>query len=317
MKSKTQILEKKSKLQGIIVLLLITIAVYSVFKIIKTDNFGSADNVFSYFQQALLPSVAACGLYFIVVMGLFDFSIGANIVLSSIVGVLLSNHFGYPGFILGAVIVGTLIGLVNGIVYIKLRIPSIIVTIGLMIVYECIGALVASGNVMTLSSNMNAFGRAPFNIILALISFALAYIFLQYTKIGIYTYAIGSNESVAENIGIHVKKYKVIAFVLAGFFSGIMSILTVSYGGAMMASTNMASMSRSFTPLMGCFFALAFKKTVNPVISIFCGELIITMILNGLITIGIPTTMQNVVIGITLLFIIILTSNKGKDTVVK
>ena len=68
------------------------LAVYLIFKIIRPGNFGSLSNLFSYFQQSLMPAVAGCGLYFIVVMGLFDFSIGANIVLSALVGVMVGNR---------------------------------------------------------------------------------------------------------------------------------------------------------------------------------------------------------------------------------
>lgn len=293
------------------------LAVYLIFKIIRPGNFGSLSNLFSYFQQSLMPAVAGCGLYFIVVMGLFDFSIGANIVLSALVGVMVGNRTGYIGFISSILAVATILGLINGIVYVKCRIPSIIVTIGLMIIYECLGALLASGSVFTLSKNIGAFGRAPMNIIFAFISFLIAYYFMKCTRIGIYTNAIGSNEKSAENMGINVKKYKVIAFVLAGFFAGLMSVLTVSYGNAMSPSTNMESMSRSFTPLMGCFFALAFKNSINPIVSIIVGEFIITMIMSGLIVVGIPSTLQNLVIGVTLIVIILLTCKVERDAVVK
>ena len=314
-------MEKKMRMdrraRGAVTLLGSCLAVYLIFKIIRPNNFGSLSNLFSYLQQALMPAVAGCGLYFIVIMGLFDFSIGANIVLSALVGVIVGNKIGYVGFVISIVAVASLLGLINGIVYVKCRIPSIIVTIGLMIIYECLGALLASGSVFTLSKDLGAFGHAPMNIIFSLIAFAIAYYFLKCTKIGIYTHAIGSNEKSAENMGINVKKYKVIAFVLAGFFAGLMSILTVSYGNAMSPSTNMASMSRSFTPLMGCFFALAFKNSINPIISIIAGEFIITMIMSGLIVVGVPSTLQNLVIGVTLIIIILLTCRVERDAIVK
>lgn len=314
-------MEKKMRMdrraRGAVTLLGSCLAVYLIFKIIRPNNFGSLSNLFSYLQQALMPAVAGCGLYFIVIMGLFDFSIGANIVLSALIGVIVGNKIGYVGFVISIVAVASLLGLINGIVYVKCRIPSIIVTIGLMIIYECLGALLASGSVFTLSKDLGAFGHAPMNIIFSLIAFAIAYYFLKCTKIGIYTHAIGSNEKSAENMGINVKKYKVIAFVLAGFFAGLMSILTVSYGNAMSPSTNMASMSRSFTPLMGCFFALAFKNSINPIISIIAGEFIITMIMSGLIVVGVPSTLQNLVIGVTLIIIILLTCRVERDAVVK
>lgn len=314
-------MEKKmrmgSRTKGVLALFGSCLAVYLIFKIIRPNNFGSPSNLFSYLQQALMPAVAGCGLYFIVIMGLFDFSIGANIVLSALVGVIVGNKTGYIGFVVSIIAVASLLGLINGIVYVKCRIPSIIVTIGLMIIYECLGALLASGSVFTLSKDIGAFGHAPMNIIFSIIAFAIAYYFLKCTKVGIYTYAIGSNEKSAENMGINVKKYKVIAFVLAGFFAGLMSVLNVSYGNAMSPSTNMASMSRSFTPLMGCFFALAFKNSINPIISIIAGEFIITMIMSGLIVVGVPSTLQNLVIGVTLIIIILLTCRVERDAVVK
>lgn len=314
MKEKTQ---TNSRIKGSLALLCSCLVVYLIFKIIRPNNFGSPANLFSYLQQALMPAVAGCGLYFIVVMGLFDFSIGANIVLSALVGVMVGSKTGYVGFIVSIVAVASLLGLINGIVYIKCRIPSIIVTIGLMIIYECIGAILASGSVFTLPKNLGAFGHAPMNVLFAVIAFLIAYYIMKHTRIGIYTNAIGSNEKAAQNMGINVEKYKVVAFVLAGFFAGLMSVLTVSYGNAMSPSTNMASMCRSFTPLMGCFFALAFKKSINPIISIVAGEFIITMIMSGLIVIGIPSTLQNLVIGVTLIVIILLTCKVDRDAVVK
>ena len=261
--------------------------------------------------------VAACGFYFIIIMGLFDFSLGANIVLSAIVGCLLSTSMGYFGLIVGAILCGTIIGLLNGIIYIKLKIPSIIVTIGLLMLYEAIGVFVASGKVLVLDNSLRGFGSSPFNIILALFAFGLTFFILKYTKIGTYVNAIGSNELVAKNMGIKTQKYKVIGFLLCGFFAGIMSILTISYGTAIVPSSNMASMDRNFTPIMGCFFGLAFKKYMNPVFSMILGEFLIAIMLNGLICLGVPTTIQNVIIGITLLIIVASTTKIKKGEVVK
>ncbi len=64
----------------------------------------------------------------------------------------------------------------------------------------------------------------------------VAYI-LKLHKIGTYTYAIGSDEFVAKNMGINVNKYKVHAFILSGAFLGVMAILTISYGSSMVAVT--------------------------------------------------------------------------------
>ena len=105
---------KGSRYYGFVLLFAMLIFFYGVFKILTPHNFGSPANLYSYLQSSIIYAVGGCGLYFIVVMGLFDFAVGSNIVLSSIVGVILSKQFGYPGFILGCLGCGTLIGTLIG-----------------------------------------------------------------------------------------------------------------------------------------------------------------------------------------------------------
>lgn len=318
----TSIKNKKTvsaKTLGYIILVFLVILSWTVFKILTPKNFGSADNLLSYFQASLIATTGAVGFYFVMVMGMFDFSIGANIMLSAIVGSVVAQRFGmgYAGLISGCVVTGTIVGLLNGFLYVKLRIPSMIVTTGLALIYESVANYIAGGVEQTLASELRIFGRMPGDIILALIAFAIAYLILNYTKIGTYTYAIGSNEFVAKNMGIDVKKYKVLAFVISGAFLGIMSILTISYGSSMVAVTGMASMSRNFIPTMGCFFGLAFKKYGMPLQAIIIGEFVINIIFFGFIALGAPTAIQDVITGITLLIIITLTTKVNKGDIAK
>lgn len=308
-----------AKVLGYIILVFLVILSWAIFKILTPKNFGSPGNLLSYFQASLIATVGAVGFYFVMVMGMFDFSIGANIMLSAIVGSVFAGKFGmgYIGLILGCIITGTIVGILNGFLYVNLRIPSMIVTTGLALIYESVANYISGGVEQTLSSELRIFGRMPGDIILALTAFATAYLILNYTKIGTYTYAIGSNEFVAKNMGINVKKYKVAAFIISGTFLGIMSILTISYGSSMVAVTGMASMSRNFIPTMGCFFGLAFKKYGMPLQAIIIGEFVINIIFFGFIALGAPTAIQDVITGITLLIIITLTTKVNKGDIVK
>ncbi|WP_419824627.1 ABC transporter permease [Anoxybacterium hadale] len=302
---------------GILLLLLLAFFFWGIFKILSPDNFGTPEKMYYYLQSSIIYSVGACGFYFIVVMGLFDFSIGANVVLSAIVGVTMAKQFGYVGLLVGAMSCGLLIGFCNGILYAKLRIPSMIVTVGLMLVFESLAYFASGGQKQSLDSSLQFFGKAPGNMILALIAFLLTFFILKYTKVGTYCYAIGSDEYVAKNMGINVNRYKILGFVLLHFFVGIMAILSVSFGTSMTATTGMASMSRNFTPLMGTFFGLAFRKYGTPVPAMIIGEFIISIIFNGFIALGAPTTIQNVVTGAALLTIVALTTRPAKGVVVK
>ncbi len=307
------------KTKGYLVLILLVVLSWAIFKILTPGNFGSPKNLVSYFESSLMISAGAVGFYFVMVMGMFDFSIGANIMLSAIVGAVFASRFnmGYAGLIIGCILCGALVGLLNGLFYITLRIPSMIVTTGLALIYEAIASYIAGGQSATLPSNLRALGRMPGNLILAVIAFAAAYLLLNYTKIGTYTYAIGSNEFVAKNMGINVNKYKVLAFVISGAFLGVEAILTISYGSSMVAETGMLSMSRNFYPTMGCFLGLAMKKNGIPIPAIIIGEFFLQIIYYGFVAMGAPTAVNDVISGFALLIIVTLTTKASKGEIVK
>lgn len=307
----------KNKMKGAAILAALIVGFYIIFKILQPARFGSMRSMMILVQQSLLPAVGACGMYFIIIMGMFDFSLGANIVLSAIVGCLCSRIMGLPGLILGCVICGTLVGILNGLLYNKLKIPSIIATVGLCIVYECIGIYICGGTVLSLDKNYRILGKAPYNVIFCLVACVLAYIILKYTKIGTYCRAIGSNELMAKNMGADISFYKLIGFAICGFFGGVLAIVTISYGSSVTPATGMSSMGRNFSPIMGCFIGMALKKYINPVISMIAGEFLISMITNGLLTNNIDSTLQDVIVGVTLLIIVCLTFAGKKDDVVK
>ena len=272
------------KVMGYLILIGLVVLSWLIFKILTPHNFGSFSNMLNYFQASLI---------------------------SAIVGCVFATRFnmGYLGLIIGCVLTGAIVGILNGIFYVKLRIPSMIVTTGLALIYESIANYIAGGVEQTLPANIRAFGQMPWDIILALVACVVAYIFLNYTKIGTYTYAIGSDEFVAKNMGINVNKYKVLAFILSGAFLGVMAILTISYGSSMVAVTGMASMSRNF--------GLAFKKYGMPLPAIIIGEFVINIIFFGFIALGAPTAIQDVITGLALLIIITVTTKATKGEIVK
>ena len=321
MDARTPSMSKKkmsSALKGYLILFVMVFISWLVFKILTPDNFGTLDNMLDYFQASLIASAGAVGFYLVIVMGMFDFSIGAAIILASIIGCMLASMgYGYLGLLGGGLLTGAVVGALNGFFYIKLRIPSMIITTGLALIYESLANMIAGGSAQTLPADLRMFGQMPGNLILALLTFFAAYAILNYTKIGTYTYAIGSNEFIAKNMGINVDRYKFLAFLISGIFFGIMSVLTISYGSSMVAVTGMASMSRNFIPTMGCFFGLAFKKYGIPIQAIVLGEFMINIIFYGFVALGAPTAIQDVITGFALLIIVALTTKTVRSAIVK
>lgn len=308
---------KQSQWYGIGLLLIITVICWVVFKVLCPTSFGSLTQMLTYLQTGLIYAVGGCGLYFIVVMGLWDFSIGSILVLSELMAIGCSQIIGLPGLLIAPIACGALCGAANGAAYIKLRIPSLIVTVGLSLIYESFGVFASNWAGVRLDNQFMLFGSYPWNLILALVAFFLCDFILKYTKLGTYVNAIGANEAVAKNMGVNVDKYKFFAFLLCSLFVGIMAVLYISYGGSQNPMTNMNSQSLNFKPLMGTFFGLAFKKYGHPVASIVIGEFIIAMMFAGFVALGMPVTVNNIVTGATLLFIVVITTKRVKGAIVK
>ena len=307
----------KKKTKSILTLIILPVIIYAIFFAMQPKQFGSLESLFILVQQILLPSVAACGFYFILTMGLFDFTLGSNMILGSLIGCLLSVKLGYFGLIAGCIVIGAVIGLANGLMYNRFKIPSIIVTIGLLIIYESIACLISPKGTVRLNDNYRIFGSDPWNFVLALAAFIFATILIKSTRTGIYIKAIGKNETMARSMGVNVNKYKVIGFLLCGFFAGVCALLTVSYGSSIQPLSGMNSMVRNFTPIMGCFFGVAFKKYINPVIAIIVGEFVISLITTGIMTNGVDSTFQNAIVGIIMIIIVAIMSRENLGDVVK
>lgn len=308
---------KQSQWYGVGLLLVVTVLCWAIFKILCPGTFGAPDQMLTYLQTALIYAVGGCGLYFIVVMGLWDFSVGAVLVLACLMSIGFSQSMGVVGLVVAPIVTGAILGLANGAAYIKLRIPSLIVTVGLSLLYESFSVFASNAYGTRLDDAYKLFGGYPWNLVLALAAFFLCGFILKYTKLGTYVNAIGANEAVAKNMGVNVDKYKLIAFVLCSGFVGIMAVLYIGYGTAQTPMTGMLSQSLNFKPLMGTFFGLAFKKYGHPVISIAIGEFVISMMFAGFVALGMPVTVNNIVTGLTLLVIVCITTKRVKGAVVK
>ena len=308
---------QQSQWFGVGFLVVLTVLCWAIFKVLRPETFGSPEQILTYLQSALIYAVGGCGMYFIVTQGLWDFSIGSVLVLSCLLAIGCSQMFGIAGLVVAPILCGILLGFFNGLAYTVLRIPSLIVTVGLSLIYESFSVFAANWAGTRLDAQYNMFGAYPWDVILALIAFFICGFILKYTKVGTYINAIGTNELTAKNMGVNVDKYKFIAFILCAGFVGIMAVLYISYGTAQTPMTGMLSQSLNFTPLMGAFFGLAFKKYGHPVVAIVIGELIISMLFAGFVALGMPTTINNVVTGATLLAVVTLTVKRVKGAVVK
>lgn len=295
--------------------------VFVVFYILQPSRFGDIRSIYIILQQAMLPSIMAWGLFFILTLGLWDFSLGGVMVLSSIIGGvvgLIGNTFsptlGYISMFTISIAVSSFLCFFNGTMFVKLKIPSIVVTIGLLMIYEILATLVpgTTGTGISLYRSISIFGRPPYNLMVGFASMFFAYFLYGYTKLGIHIRAIGHNEIVAKNMGVKIEKITMLAFFITGVFVGINGVLTLSYSSMMTPQTSLASLGRIFTPVMGCMIGIILRIYINPIIGILIGEFTIAMLITGLMAINIDATIQKVVIGI---FLIVMSSLVARERI--
>lgn len=309
---------KKSKLIRSLMPFLTVILLYVIFRILQPERFGNPNSMYVLIQQTFIHSILACGFYYILSMDIYDLTVGVNAIISSMIGVYLSNLIGMPGLFIGTILTGCLISFISSFLMVNIDAPPIIISVALTIIYEALSVLLCSGNTtLSVDSAYRFFGKAPFDMIPGIVILIINGLILRYTKLGVYIDAIGSNAKLTENVGVNVKKYKTIAFICCGLCTGVYALNSISYSASVAYATGLSSVTSIFKPVMACMFAIAFKKYINPMISLFIGCFILNIISNGLLTNGLEAALQNVVVGIAMILLVRFSSMARKFDVVK
>jgi ribose transport system permease protein/putative xylitol transport system permease protein len=252
-------------------------------------------------QLALILPLALAGT-FMIMMGSFDLSITSILALSGVTTALSFPSYGYNAFLLG-ILVGLVLGAINGLIFIIANIPSFIVTIGTMVAYQGIALILMSGGqsiqIYTMSFRSIAVAKVGgvdlmifWSILIFLVSL---YVFSQ-TKFGRHTYAIGANVEAARRAGINIKRQRVYSFMISGLLSAIAGIIYVAWSGQASASTG----SSLLLPAVAAMVVAGNPITggVGGPHRTLLGALILALLSNGLIILVIPVNIQTIIYGV-------------------
>jgi len=178
----------------------------------------------------------AIGVTFVIITGGIDLSIGTVMMSSAVIGgFLYQNGEGLPLWICLVIIllIGTAFGLYNGLMITKLGLPPFIATLGTMMIAAGLGSIITNVQAQRFPSPIGGgwFGRVflrigdfPTGAIWLFLFFILAMIVLNKTKLGRYTYAIGSNEEAVRLSGVKASNWKCLVYVISGFCAGLGAI---------------------------------------------------------------------------------------------
>ena len=293
--------------------IMLPVIVYLIFLVICFERFSNWNCIYTIFIQTIIPTITAYAIAYGNICGVFDFTIGSRLVISGVIGGLLAAQYGIAGMILGAIISAIVVGIITGVLNWWLKIPSLVLTMGLAMVFEIIGSKLAGHYGFVQIDNKYAiFGSSPNIVIIFLLSAVLFYFVFNHTVFSFHMRAVGSNEAVAKNSGIKTDLVKCKSFVYGSVFIGIAAILTLSQSGSVGAQTSLGSVTIMFKPLISVLLALVLQRICDLTIGIFIAQFTLNIIFIGLIAVGLPDTFQNVVLGFFLLVVMILFENSGR-----
>jgi ribose/xylose/arabinose/galactoside ABC-type transport system permease subunit len=220
------------------VLLLLLLAIF-VFVGLYNPRFLQGNNLPDLFNGNAYIAVAAIGMSMVIITGNIDISVGAAIgvlvTLSGYVAIGLRD----AGLPLGVanvaawvvpVLGGMLIGAINGSLVAYLRIPSIVVTLGMFSILRGGLILVAGGNTLYdlpdgFNFAMGGVAGVPMSVWIMIVLTIVAFLWMRYSRTGRSQYAVGGNAEAARLSGLDTRRVLVTTFIISGAFTGVASVM--------------------------------------------------------------------------------------------
>lgn len=281
-------------------MLAVPILLFVVLGVIFHGIIGT-NNIPSLMQQAVAPAILGWGVLFNIKVGNWDFSVGSVVLLSAIIGgnIAVRLNWGFAGLLIFCLLVAVLAGVVVGLVYYFLKIPTIITSIGMLLIYESISSYAFDGQGIYLTG-WNLLGNTEI-VIIAIVAAATAYLIFYRSSIGYNVRAVGNNMNIAAQNGLNVYRVKAVAIAIAGLFAGLYAFISLGTSGVQKTVSSMGTMGTCFDAMMCVFVGMSITRRGNLVAGIFCGSLVMQLVKLALMAIGIPSEYNSIFIAIFVL----------------
>ncbi len=278
--------------------------------------FQSINNFWVFMSTVLTTFVAMWALNTNLNSGRMDFSLGATGILAALLaskvlgGVVSFNTMaGVASFFLLTVLFGMIIGLIGGLVYILTRLPAIVTSLGMCLVFEGTAAIVEgkSGQIQYRQSGMLAakFTSQPVNIILILvIIIVLMSLIICYSRFGYNKNALVYNQKIACDTGINEVLSCVVCYLIAGGLIGLYEVLQDLSSTYMTLSVDLGTASTVFRNFLPIFIGSMMMRYSNQLISSFFACLATTLLTRGLdnaAAIGITSPISSLITSVMIL----------------
>lgn len=284
--------------------MLLALAVYLS---VTNEFFLSQVNLTNILLQGGTLACVALGATFVVLCGQLDLSVGAGAALASVVGAFVMRDTGsVPLGILAGLSVGIVIGIINGFVVTKLRVPAFIATLGVLVIARGIALSITDGSVVTgLPDDVGALTQETFLAIplmvwlVFVVLFGILYFLQTQTAFGIRVLAVGGNAEAARLSAIPVDRIHFLCFVISGVTMGIAGLLLTSRVES--GQPNAADGLELFAVAAIVLGGTSLYGGRGSVARTLWGVLFIVTLENGLDLNGVGDDLQQVLIGTVLI----------------
>lgn len=298
--------------------------VMTIFSLIFVDRFMSWQNLTNLMYQMTLPLVLATGLTFVLLIGSIDLSLQGVMGFSGALVALFvqnsinGNNYGIFAIII-VIIIGTLCGVLTGIIHVKLRIPSFMVTFAMGNIIRGFGLLSYKGTPATIKSeaiislSRNSLFGIPYLTLIAFAVFLVGCIILNYTAFGRAVYAIGDNENTARAAGINIGLTKIKVFAICACMTsiaGILGVIRLKVGQVGIGDNNLF-------PTITAVTVGGLSTGRGGMLQTFIGVLIYIELANYLTLMGVNAFYKQAIQGVIILIAVALSVTRSRKLVVK
>lgn len=288
--------------------LLLALCVYFSF---ASRYFNSVNNYLNMLRQMSVSAIIACGMNFILLVGGIDLSVGSVVAVAGVVAaeisILTSNIF---LTIVAVLLMGVLVGFINGALIVKFRIPPFIVTLAMMSILR--------GGVMVYTNSNTYFGLMPqlmtvgqgyvgiipIPVIIMLVTFIIGIFILSKTRFGLHVYAVGGNEEVSRLSGINTKFILVMVYIICGILAALAGLITTARTAAATPTAGQGYEMDAITAVV--LGGTNMNGGSGSLVGTLAGVAVLTVLTNGLTMLNINVYWVQIIKGIILLVAIII-----------
>ena len=310
--------QKIAKKAGIV--LAAPVLVYLFFLVLTNltghAGFGVGNDLRTILYNMIYSGFIALAVSYNLTSGRFDFSVGSVLILSLVLGGNLANQWelGPVGLLVMVVLTGMVCGLLSGVVYVTLRLPPMVTSLGVAMVFEAIGFSLNDSQGLHLIGRFDilVWSQPLRSVLLIGAVLALLIYILNYTQFGYNCQSLRTGQKNAVEVGVNEKKNAVLCYVIAGGLMGCAGIMYICQYGIITPQTGLGSTSFMMGAFLPMFIGNALSPYVDRNIGVMAGAFCQACLTSGVVTMGATSAAKTVIDGTVGLLFLVYMSNSYK-----